>query len=130
MFCMWCSAVLDEMNNWVAISPAVRPSATRRSTSISRRLRPPGRARRVRRLGLAVGRVQASRVAREETFEKVDAMLTDEGDALVPGRERAAHIALGERHPCDPERVGDPIGVAERSRGGDGFLSELECLLD
>ena len=69
-------------------------------------------------------------VARKEAFEEVDAVLTHEGDALVPGRERAAHIGLGERHPCDPERVGDPIRVAERSRGGDGFFGERERLLD
>ena len=83
-----------------------------------------------RGLGLAVGGVQAGRVACEEAFEELDAMLTHEGDALVPGRERAAHVCLGERHPRDPERVGDPVGVAERSGRGDGFLGEPECLLD
>lgn len=41
---MWCSAVRDEMKSCAATSRAVRPSATRRSTSISRRLRPPGRS--------------------------------------------------------------------------------------
>ncbi len=82
------------------------------------------------RLGLAVGGVQARASRRKEAFEEVDAMLTHVGDALVPGRERAAHVRLGERHPCDPERVGDPIGVAERSRGGDGFFGERERLLD
>ena len=241
MFWMWCSAVRVEMNSCVAISPAVRPSATRRSTSISRRLRPPGRAwrargrrvaagdvdllagvdggvaeveRRARRrsssaarfapsvaadavaevgelgdvvearrlaatarraasppasrrsrrsnsagtlasvmiscgtlparwnaamasanstergLGLAVGGVQAGRVAGEEALEELDAVLAHEGDALVPGRERAARVGLRERHARDPERVRDPVRVAERSRGGDGLLGERECLLD
>ena len=79
-----------------------------------------------RGLGLAIRRVEASRVACEEACKELDAMLTHEGDALVPGREGAAHICLGERQPCDPERVGDPVGVAERSRRGDGFLGERE----
>ena len=83
-----------------------------------------------RRLGLAVGGVQASRIACEKAFEELDAMLTHEGDALVPGREGAAHVSLGEGQPCDPERVGDPVGVAEGSGGSDGFLGEPECLLD
>ena len=83
-----------------------------------------------RRLGLAVGGVQASRVAREEALEELDAVLAHEGDALVPRRERAAHVRLRERHPRDPERVGDPVRVAERSRGGDRLLGERERLLD
>ncbi len=83
-----------------------------------------------RDVGLAVGRVQAGRVPREEALEELDAMLAHERDALVPRRERAAHIRLGERHPRDPQRVRNPVGVAERPRRGDGFLGEREGLVD
>ncbi len=51
---------------------------------------------------LAVGGVQASRIACEEALEELDAVLAHEGDALVPGREGPPHICLGERHPRDP----------------------------
>ena len=67
-----------------------------------------------RRLGLAVGGVQAGRVAGEEALEELDAVLAHEGDALVPRRERAARVRLRERHARDPQRVGDPVRVAER----------------
>ena len=79
---------------------------------------------------IAVSGMQACRVASEEAFEEVDALLAHERDALVPGRERAAHVCLREGHPRDPERVGDPVGVAERSRRRDGLLGERQCLLD
>ena len=53
-----------------------------------------------------------------------------ERDALVPSRERTAHVGLREGHARDPQRVGDPVGVAERPRRGDGLLGERERLVD
>ena len=62
--------------------------------------------------------------------KKCDALLAHEGDALVPRGERARHIRLREREPGDPERVGDPVGIAERPRRGHGFLGVSERLFD
>ena len=77
---------------------------------------------------LAVGRVQPRGVACEEPVEEVDAMLAHEVDTLVPGHERAPDVDLGQRQTGDPERVGDPVGVAERARGSDRFFGQRERL--
>ncbi len=39
-------------------------------------------------------------------------------------------VDLGERQPDDPQRVGDPVGVAELSGRGDRRVGQLESLVD
>src|SRR5689334_24122010 len=46
---------------------------------------------------------------------------------IFPRRERAPDVGLGERHARDPERVRDPVGVAQRAGGrSEEHTSELQ----
>lgn len=74
--------------------------------------------------------MEAGRVASQEPVEEVDAMVTDEVDALVPRRQGAMLVGLRPGQPDDPQRVGDPIGVAASSRCGDRVLGQGERLID
>ena len=49
-----------------------------------------------RRLGFAVGRVEAGRVSREESFEELHTVLAHERHALVPRGQRAPRVDLRE----------------------------------
>src|SRR5213079_3070746 len=53
-----------------------------------------------------------------------------ERDALVPGRERTLCIRFRKGQAGDPERVGDPVRIAELSGSRDRLLREGEGLVD
>ena len=83
-----------------------------------------------RRIEVAVGGVEAGGVAGDEAGEEADTVLPDELDALVPRRQRALGVRLGEGQPDDPQRVGDPVGVPDLARRGHRLLGQRERLLD
>ena len=83
-----------------------------------------------RRLGFAVGRVEPGRVSREESFEELHAVFPHEGHALVPRGQGAPWVDLREGLARDPQRVRDPIGIAELARRGDRVLGQRDGLVD
>ena len=83
-----------------------------------------------RRFGFAVGRMEAGCVAREESFEELHAVLPHEGHALVPRGQGAASVDFRKGLTRDPQRVGDPIGIAEVARRGDRVLRQRDGLVD
>jgi hypothetical protein len=82
-----------------------------------------------RRLRLAGGRVQTSRIPGEESLEKAHPLLANEGDTLVPRGQCAPRVRPREGHARDPEGVRDPVRIAELARDGDRLLGERERLL-
>ena len=85
---------------------------------------------RERVLGIGVDELQARRVASDETFEEMDAMLLDIGETLPPGLERVGGIRFRKCGPVAPKRVGDDPGVSRITGRGDRLLGEVDRLLD
>ena len=86
--------------------------------------------RRKRRLQLTVRGVQQSGVAGQEALEEPDVVLGEVGHGLVPGLQRRVGVRLGVRQPDDPQRVGEPVGVAELAGGAERGVRELQRLVD
>ncbi len=82
-----------------------------------------------RRVGLSRRRVEPGGVPGQEAAEEVDPAFADHREPLLPGRQGAGRVNIGQRDARDPQGVREPERVRHLASRGDRAVDEPERLV-